>query len=197
MPLPFVVLGGIYSGKITVTEAASLTALYAIVVEVFIYRDVPWRRLPAITQQSMVLVSGILLIVATAFGLTNYLIDAEVPMRLLDWMQGAFTSKWTFLLALNVFVLVVGALLDVFSALIVVVAAHRADRRGLRREPRSPRHRVPHESGDRLLDPADGLEPVHLVPAFPSDDRGPDARRACPSWGCSCLPWQSSPTFPR
>ena len=121
VPLPFVVLGGIYSGKITVTEAASLTALYAIVAEVLLYRDIPWRRIPEIAQKSMALVAGILLIVATAFGFTNYLIDAEIPMRLLDWMQGAFTSKWSFLLVLNVFLLVVSALLDVFSSLIVVL----------------------------------------------------------------------------
>lgn len=121
IPLPFVVLAGIYSGKITVTEAASITALYALVAEVLIYRDVPWRRIPEITQQSIILVSGILLIVATAFGFTNYLIDAEIPMRLLDWMQGTFQSKWTFLLALNVFLLIVGCLMDIFSALIVVV----------------------------------------------------------------------------
>lgn len=121
VPLPFVVLGGIYSGKITVTEAASLTALYAIVAEVLLYRDIPFRRIPEITQKSMALVAGILLIVATAFGFTNYLIDAEIPMRLLGWMQGAFTSKWSFLLVLNVFLLVVSALLDVFSSLIVVL----------------------------------------------------------------------------
>jgi TRAP-type C4-dicarboxylate transport system permease large subunit len=69
----------------------------------------------------MVLVAGILVILASAFGLTNYLIDAEVPMNLLEWMQGAFSSKWTFLLALNVFLLIVGSLMDIFSALIVVV----------------------------------------------------------------------------
>ncbi len=121
IPLPFVVLGGIYSGKVTVMEAASLTALYAIVAEVLIYRDIPLRRIPEIVRGSMVLVAGILVILASAFGLTNYLIDAEVPMTLLEWMQGAFSSKWTFLLALNVFLLIVGSLMDIFSALIVVV----------------------------------------------------------------------------
>jgi tripartite ATP-independent transporter DctM subunit len=121
VPLPFVVLGGIYSGLFTVIEAASLTALYALVAEVLIYRDVSWREIPEIVQRSMLLVAGILLIIATAFGFTNYMIDAEIPMRLLDWMQGAFESKWTFLLALNLFLLVVGCLMDIFSALIVVV----------------------------------------------------------------------------
>jgi tripartite ATP-independent transporter DctM subunit len=121
IPLPFVVLGGIYSGRVTVTEAATLTAAYAIVVEAGIYRDVPLRRLPALAGESMVLVAGILAILAAAFGLTNYLIDAEVPMRLLEWMQGAFTSRIMFLLALNLFLLIVGSLMDIFSALIVVV----------------------------------------------------------------------------
>lgn len=121
VPLPFVVLGGIYSGSFTVIEAASITALYALVAEVLIYRDVKIREIPAIVRSSMVLVAGILVILAAAFGFTNYLIDAEVPMTILEWMQGAFSSKWTFLLALNCFLLIVGSLMDIFSALIVVV----------------------------------------------------------------------------
>ncbi len=121
VPLPFVVLGGIYSGIITVMEAAALTALYALVVEVFIYRDIPLRRLPEIAAESMTLVGGILIILACALGLTNYLIDAEVPMQVLEWMQQYISSKYTFLLVLNVFLLVVGCLMDIFSALIVVV----------------------------------------------------------------------------
>jgi len=121
IPLPIVVLGGIYSGRVTVTEAASITALYAIVAEVLIYRDVSLRQIPGIVRGSMVLVAGILVILASAFGFTNYLVDAEVPMRILEWMQGAFSSKWTFLLALNIFLLIVGSLMDIFSALIVVV----------------------------------------------------------------------------
>ena len=121
IPLPFVVLGGVYSGKTTVTEAASITAIYALVAELLIYRDVKVRDLPHIVRGSMVLVAGILVILASAFGLTNYLIDAEVPVRILEWMQGVFSSKWTFLLALNVFLLIVGSLMDIFSALIVVV----------------------------------------------------------------------------
>jgi len=121
IPLPFVVLGGIYSGTITVMEAAAITAVYALVVEVFVYRDIPVRRLGAITRESMMLVGGILIILACALGLTNYLIDAEVPMQILEWMQGYVTSKYTFLLILNIFLLVVGCLMDIFSALIVVV----------------------------------------------------------------------------
>ncbi len=121
IPLPFLVLGGIYGGIITVMEAAALTALYALVVEVLIYRDIPLRRLPGIALESMKMVGGILIILACALGLTNYLIDAEVPMVLLEWMQQYISSKYTFLLLLNIFLLVVGCLMDIFSALIVVV----------------------------------------------------------------------------
>lgn len=121
VPLPFIVLGGIYGGVITVMEAAAITALYAFVVEVFIYRDIPLRRVPAIVAESAMLVGGILVIIMCSFGFVNYLIDAEVPMRILEWMQQYITSKYTFLLILNVFLLIVGCLMDIFSALIVVV----------------------------------------------------------------------------
>ncbi len=121
LPLPFLVLGGIYSGIITVMEAAALTAFYALIVEVLIYRDIKLRELPRIIAESMTLVGGILLILACAMGLTNYLIDAEVPMRILGWMKTYISSKYTFLLLLNIFLLIVGCLMDIFSALIVVV----------------------------------------------------------------------------
>jgi tripartite ATP-independent transporter DctM subunit len=121
VPLPFVVLGGIYGGIITVMEAAAITALYAVIVEVFIYRDIPVRKLPAIVAESMTLVGGILLILACAVAFTNFLIDAEVPLLLLDWMKSYLSNKYTFLLLLNVFLLIVGCLMDIFSALIVVV----------------------------------------------------------------------------
>jgi len=102
-------------------EAAALTAAYALIVEVFIYRDISPRQLPSIVAESMTLVGGILIILACAMGLTNYLIDAEVPMIVLEWMQQYISSKYTFLLLLNLFLLVVGCLMDIFSALIVVV----------------------------------------------------------------------------
>ena len=120
VPLPFLILGGIYGGKLTVTEAATVTALYALFVEVVIYRDIPWKRIPVIATESMTLVGAILLILGCALGFTNFLIDAEVPMRILDWVRGFITSKFTFLLALNLFLLVVGSLMEIFSALIVI-----------------------------------------------------------------------------
>jgi tripartite ATP-independent transporter DctM subunit len=121
IPLPVVVLGGIYGGIFTVNEAAAITALYALIVEVFIYKDIPVRKLPEIFSESVALVGGILVIIMCSFGFVNYLIDAEVPMKILEWMQQYIDSKYTFLLILNLFLLVVGCLMDIFSALIVVV----------------------------------------------------------------------------
>ena len=121
IPLPIVVVAGIYSGKVTVTEAASLTAVYALVVEVLVYRDVKLRALPRVLTESMVLVGGILLILAVALALTNYFIAAEIPLRLFDWIQNYIHSRAVFLVLLNVFLLIVGCLMDIFSATLVVV----------------------------------------------------------------------------
>lgn len=121
LPLPIIVLGGIYGGKLTVIEAAAVTALYATVSQVLVYRDVAFRRLPRIAAESMTLVGGILIILGAALGLTNYLIDAEVPLKLLEWVRGTIDNRLVFLLVLNIFLLIVGCLMDVFSALIVVV----------------------------------------------------------------------------
>lgn len=119
--LPAVILGGIYSGMIAPSEAAALGAFYILVVEVVIHREIPLRRLPGIIRNTMVLVGGILIVLAAALAYTNYLVDAEVPNRLLSFIQGHIHSRLGFLLLLNVFLLAVGCILDVFSALVVVV----------------------------------------------------------------------------
>ena len=121
LPLPVVVLGGIYSGYFAVSEAAAITAAYVFLVEVVIYRDIKWRELPQVMRKSMVLVGGILIILGSALGFTNYLIDAEVPMNLFNLFKAYTDSPYVFLILLNLFLLVVGCLLDIFSALIVVV----------------------------------------------------------------------------
>ena len=98
LPLPVIVLGGIYSGYFAVSEAAAITAVYVLLAEVVIYRDIRLRQLPAIMKKSMVLVGGILIIMGAAMGLTNYLIDAEIPMQLLDifktHIENPFFSWW-------------------------------------------------------------------------------------------------------
>jgi C4-dicarboxylate transporter DctM subunit len=121
LPLPLVVLGGIYSGYFAVSEAAAIIAVYVFLVEVVIYRDIKWRELPQVMRKSMVLVGGILIILGAALGFTNYLIDAQVPMKMFNLFKAYTDSPFVFLVLLNLFLLAVGCLLDIFSALIVVV----------------------------------------------------------------------------
>jgi len=121
IPLPIVVLGGVYSGYIAISEAATITAFYALVVEVFIKGDVKIKDLFKIIQQSMILVGSILIILGCALAFTNYLIDAEVPMRILSFFKVHITSKFLFLILLNIFLLIVGCMMDIFSALTIVV----------------------------------------------------------------------------
>jgi tripartite ATP-independent transporter DctM subunit len=122
IPLPFIILIGIYGGYITITEAAAVTAFYVLIVEVFIYRDIKIKTdLPKVMRESMVLVGGILVILGAALGLANYMVDAEIPMKILAFMKQFITSKIFFLITLNIFLLIVGFLMDIFSAIMVVV----------------------------------------------------------------------------
>lgn len=121
LPLPVIILGGIYGGFFVAGEAAAVTCLYVLVVEVLIYRDIKPSALPAIMSKSMMLFGGILVILAASMASTNYLVDQEVPMRIFGFIHEYIDSKYTFLLLLNVFLLIVGAMLDIFSALVLVV----------------------------------------------------------------------------
>jgi C4-dicarboxylate transporter, DctM subunit len=120
--LPLVVFVSLFGGFATIVEAAALTALYAFVIKCFVYRDVGIRReLPRVVAESTVLVGGVLIILGSALGLTSYMIDAEIPARGAEWVQSGIESKWVFLLALNAFLLLVGCMMDIFSAIFVVV----------------------------------------------------------------------------
>ena len=121
LPMPFVVLGSIYSGWLAVSEVSALVAFYLLIVEVFLYREVSWRALPKIMNESMVMVGSILLIFAVSMAFTNTLIDAEVPAHLFEWIQRYIHSRWTFLLLLNVFLLLLGALTEIYAALVIVI----------------------------------------------------------------------------
>ena len=121
LPLPIIVLGGIYGGFFVAGEAAAVTALYVLIVEVFIYRDIAITRLPAIMVKSMVLFGGILMVLAASMATTNYLVDQQVPIHLFEFIRQYISSKYTFLLLLNLFLLIVGSMLDIFSALVLVV----------------------------------------------------------------------------
>ena len=121
IPLPFLVLGGIYGGYLAVSEAAAVTAMYVLIVEVFIKREIKIRELPVVIRESMVLVGAIMLILGVSLASTNYLIDAEVPAKLFASIREYIDNKWTFLIALNIFLLGLGMMLDIFSALIIIV----------------------------------------------------------------------------
>ncbi len=119
--LPFLLLAAIYSGTTTIAEAATLTVVYVLVVEMLLYRDIKVSLLPGIVKESMVLVGAILIILGIALGFTNFLVDQEIPMKGLEFIQQHIHSKIVFLLAINAFLLIVGCLMDIFSAIIVVV----------------------------------------------------------------------------
>jgi len=120
IPLPFIVLGGIFSGVFAISEAAAITALYILIVEVFIYKEVSFKQLPDIIIDSMAMIGGILLILACALAMTNYLIDADIPILLFNWIQTHIDSQLTFLMLLNIFLLILGAILDIFSAIVIM-----------------------------------------------------------------------------
>jgi len=121
LALPLVALGALFGGFASPVEAAAITALYAFAVQTFVYRDLRLATdVPRVTQEAGLLVGGVLLILGVALGLSNYLVDAQVPDRLVQWLEQRVHSRWLFLLALNVCLLAVGCLLDIFSAIIVV-----------------------------------------------------------------------------
>ena len=122
IPIPIIILGGIYGGYITAVEASAVTAFYVLVIEFFVNRDLSIRQdLVRIMRDSVQLIGGILIILSCSMGMTAYLIDAQIPQSALLWIQRIISSKFTFLFLLNIFLLITGALLDIFSAIIIVV----------------------------------------------------------------------------
>lgn len=121
LPLPVVVLGGIYSGFLAVSEAAAITALYVFLVEVVILREIRLADLPRVVRESMVLVGGILIILGVSLASTNYMISAGIPQMLLEFVASFVSSQVSFLVLLLIFLLVLGAILDIFSAIVLIV----------------------------------------------------------------------------
>ena len=120
--LPFLALFCIFSGLTTIVETSAIVVCYAFITQCFIYRDIRIKTdlLPAIVK-SATLVGGILIILSVAMGLTNYMVDAQIPLRAADWVRANIESPIVFLLILNLFLLIVGCLMDIFSAIMVVV----------------------------------------------------------------------------
>jgi tripartite ATP-independent transporter DctM subunit len=121
LPLPLFVIGGIYGGFFAVSETAAVIVLYVLVVEVFLYKEISIKQLPKIIRQSMTMVGGIILILAVSLALTGVFIDAEVPTRAFEFIKSHVDSKYTFLILLNIFLLLLGAILDIFSAIVIIV----------------------------------------------------------------------------
>jgi tripartite ATP-independent transporter DctM subunit len=120
--LPVVALVALFGGLATPVEAAAVTALYAFVVETFVYHDFKrTREIPRVMADCGLLVGGVLLILGVALGFSNYLIDAQIPALAAEWVTGAVKSKYAFLLAVNLCLLMVGCVMDIYSAIVVVV----------------------------------------------------------------------------
>ncbi len=120
--LPVAILFAIFSGLTTLVEAAAMTVLYTVIVEVCIHRELGLRRdLPRVLVECGVLVGGIMIILAAAMGLANYMVYADIPTAAGDLVRASVHSKWVFLLGLNVFLLIAGCFLDIFSAIVVIV----------------------------------------------------------------------------
>ncbi len=120
LPLPFVVLGGIYGGFLLVIEAAVVTAAWVLITLVFVRREVPWSKLPAIITEAMMLVGAILIILGMSLASTNVMIDAQVPQRLFEAVAPHIDSRIVFLLLVNLLLLVAGMVLDIFAALVIL-----------------------------------------------------------------------------
>jgi C4-dicarboxylate transporter, DctM subunit len=122
LPIPFLILAGIYSGFCTATEAASFTVVYVLMLKTIVFRELRlFTDVPRIMLESMKMVGGIMIVLGAALGFTNYLVDAFVPMKLFEFLKGVIESKIAFLLVLNLFLLLVGCMMDIFSAILVVV----------------------------------------------------------------------------
>ncbi len=120
--LPLIIIGGIFGGVATLVEAAALTVLYAFMVEALFYRELKIATdLPRIGVEAATMVGGFMIILGVALGLTNYLLIAQVPMHALSWVKEFIESPILFLLALNLLLIIVGALMDIYSAIIVIV----------------------------------------------------------------------------
>lgn len=122
IPIPFLVLAGIYTGFCTATEAGALTVVYVLIVKVLVFRELDLlKEVPEIMLESMKMVGGIMIVLGAALGFTNYLVDAFIPMRILEWMEGLVGSRIGLLLLMNLFLILVGCMMDIFSAILVVV----------------------------------------------------------------------------
>jgi C4-dicarboxylate transporter DctM subunit len=121
LSLPVLVVGLFMTGKTSMVETAALAFVYAVVVECFVTRDLHvFRTLPTALVKSSVLAGSVLILLSAAMGITSYIVDAQIPDALVTWVRTHIESRWVFLLALNSLLIVVGCLVDIFSAIVVL-----------------------------------------------------------------------------
>ena len=121
LAIPLLIVLSLFSGFATLVESAALLVLYVLTIELYIFKDIAVKDLPKIIIDCSTLVGGVLIILGFAMGFTGYLVDAQIPLKILNFVQSTISSKIIFLLALNILLLIIGCLMDVFSAIIVVV----------------------------------------------------------------------------
>ncbi len=119
LTLPVIVLGGIYGGVFTPTEAGAVAFAAAVVISTLVHRDVPFKKLPSIMVEASTLMGSLILIVILAFGLNDFLAEMEAPEVIRGWVQAADMPAWQFMLFTNVILIVLGALMDSISATLV------------------------------------------------------------------------------
>jgi len=120
--LPIIIIVSMFGGYTTLIETAALAAAYVFIIETFVYRDIHlFKDMPGILVKCLVMLGGIFVIFGVAMGLTNFLVDAMIPMKAAEWVQNNIESKYIFLIALNIFLIIVGSLMDIFSAIVIVV----------------------------------------------------------------------------
>lgn len=121
IPLPILLVAGVYTGNMALSDAAPFTVAYVFIVEVLILKEIKWREMPEIIKRSMVIIGAILLIMSISFAGSNYIIYNEIPQKMFNFMQQFITSKYVFLILLNIFLLIVGCIMDIFTAIMIIV----------------------------------------------------------------------------
>ena len=121
-PILLIILGGVYGGFVTIAEVSALVLLYVLIVECFILKEVSFfRQLPQVVIESTILSGAIIIILGAALGLTGYLVDEQIPEKILEFLTSLTENRYVFLAGLNLFLLVVGCMMDIFSAIVIVV----------------------------------------------------------------------------
>jgi C4-dicarboxylate transporter, DctM subunit len=119
--LPFFVLICFFSGFATIVESAAFAVLYVLILEVAVHRDISLKNLPGVFLKAVPLVGGVLVILSAANAISYFMVDAEIPMQFADWCAAHVHSKYLFLLLLNVALLVVGSVIEIFSSILIIV----------------------------------------------------------------------------